>query len=325
MLVSALIFRAAAERFRHHPRLSLRAEIHKLTHLRGARGRPVVAPLHLRFGALSADNYPAIDVSPRGGSSAPKTAMKTRDDESPAGGRESEGGRKKGRKTEEGEETGVYGKLQVIAGHLFARAYSVLRERSTSANSRRKRPQEAARRGIRALSVLPLKLHVCWREIVEITTRRSVPRQCAHLGRYGTHRRARERRIFTYTYIELPARHFGSDIRVDARVCAIFRASVSQISSAFRLIHCVSLRLENTPLFCSPEGTFLRPCSSPLPPLQHRTLSKSALHTPTKLHGTSLSRALKLRKFRSASAALSFTADKPTWSPCTSDRRITRD
>jgi len=33
----------------------------------------VVAPLHLRFGALSADNYPAIDVSPRGGSSMPKT------------------------------------------------------------------------------------------------------------------------------------------------------------------------------------------------------------------------------------------------------------
>jgi len=40
---------------------------------------PVVAPLHLRFGALSADNYPAIDVSPRGGSSVPKTATKMRE------------------------------------------------------------------------------------------------------------------------------------------------------------------------------------------------------------------------------------------------------
>lgn len=108
MLISALIFRAAAARSRYHPRLSLRAEIHKLTHLRGARGRPVVAPLHLRFGALSADNYPAIDVSLRGGSSAPKTATKTRDGELAQAEREGE---------KEREREGGYRRIWQIAGN----------------------------------------------------------------------------------------------------------------------------------------------------------------------------------------------------------------
>jgi len=51
----------------------------------------------------------------------------------------------------EGEYRRIYGKLQVIAGHLFARAYSVLRTAPTSANPHRDHPQEAARGGIRSL------------------------------------------------------------------------------------------------------------------------------------------------------------------------------
>ncbi|EGI63575.1 hypothetical protein G5I_08094 [Acromyrmex echinatior] len=43
----------------------------------------------------------------------------------------------------EGEYRRIYGKLQVIAGHLFARAYSVLRAAPTSANPHRDHPQEA--------------------------------------------------------------------------------------------------------------------------------------------------------------------------------------
>ncbi|KYN13405.1 hypothetical protein ALC57_14418 [Trachymyrmex cornetzi] len=42
----------------------------------------------------------------------------------------------------EGEYRRIYGKLQVIAGHLFARAYSVLRAAPTSANPHRDHPQE---------------------------------------------------------------------------------------------------------------------------------------------------------------------------------------